>query len=97
MPAYVVLYQFTDQGMKNIKELPQGIEQAHKAIEAMGGSVVACYSLMGQYDSIGIYEFPSDEVAMTFLLRAGANGNVRTTTLKAFPYEQFSELVSKLP
>ena len=97
MPAYVVLYQFTDQTMKNIKEVGQGIDQAHQTIEAMGGSVVACYGLMGQYDSIGIYEFPSDEVAMTFLLGMGASGNVRTTTLKAFPYEQFSELASKLP
>ena len=97
MPAYVVLYQFTDQGIKNIKELPQGIERAHKAIEDMGGNVVACYGLMGQYDAIGIYEVPSDEVAMTFLLGMGASGNVRTTTLKAFPYEQFSELVNRLP
>jgi uncharacterized protein with GYD domain len=97
MPAYVVLFQFTDQGIQNIKEHPQGIEQAHKTIEAMGGKVVAGYWVMGQYDSIGIYEFPSDEVAMTFLLGVGATGNVRTTTLKAFTYEQFSELVSKLP
>jgi len=99
MPAYLVLYNFTDQAMKNIKQMPDGIEQAHQAIESMGGKVVACYSLMGQYDALGIYELPSDEVAMGFLLGMGATGNVRTTTLKAFPYDydQFSELVSRLP
>lgn len=97
MPAYVVLYQFTDQGMKNIKELPQGIERAHKAIEAMGGKVLACYVVMGEYDSIGIYEFPSDEVAMGFLLGAGATGNMRTTTLKAFTPEAFAEILKGLP
>jgi len=99
MPAYLVLYSFTDQAMKNIKQMPDGIEQAHKTIEAMGGKVLACCSLMGQYDSMGLYEFPSDEVAMTFLLGMGATGSVRTTTLKAFPYDynQFSELVSRLP
>lgn len=99
MPAYLVLYSFTDQAMKDIKQMPDGIEQAHKTIEAMGGKVLACCSLMGQYDAMGLYEFPSDEVAMTFLLGMGATGSVRTTTLKAFPYDynQFSELVSRLP
>jgi len=97
MPSYVVLYQFTDQAIKNIKELPQEIGEAHQAIEDMGGKVVALYGLMGQYDAIGIYEFPSDEVAVTFLLGMGATGNVRTTTLKAFPHKEFAALVSKLP
>jgi len=99
MPAYLVLYNFTDQAMKNIKQMPDGIEQAHQTIESMGGKVVACCSLMGQYDALGIYELPSDEVAMGFLLGMGATGSVRTTTLKAFPYDydQFSELVSRLP
>ena len=97
MPAYLVLYNFTDQAMKNIKELPQGIEQAHKTIEYLGGKVLACYLVMGEYDSVGIYEFPSDEVAMGFLLGMGGTGNVRTTTLKAFTPEAVAQIVKGLP
>ena len=97
MPAYLVLYNFTDQAMKNIKELPQGIEQAHQAIGAMGGKVLACYLVMGEYDSVGIYEFPSDEVAMGFLFGMGATGVARTTTLKAFTPEAVAEIVKGLP
>ena len=97
MPAYLVLYNFTDQAMKNIKELPQGIAQAHQAIEAMGGKVLACYLVMGEYDSVGIYELPSDEVAMGFLFGMGATGVARTTTLKAFTPEAVAEIVKGLP
>jgi len=97
MGTYIVLYQFTEQGRQHIKELPQGIEQAHQAIEDMGGKVIGCYGVMGEYDCVGIYEFPSDEVAMTFLLGMGASGNVSKETLKAFPHEQFAEIASKLP
>ena len=55
------------------------------------------YSVMGEYDYVGIGEAPSDEVAMTFMLAQGAAGNVRTTTLKAFTKEEFVEIVKKLP
>ena len=97
MPAYLVLYNFTDQAMKNIKELPQGIEEAHKTIEAMGGKVLACYLVMGEYDSVGIYELPSDEVAMGFLFGMGATGVARTTSLKAFTPEAVAEIAKGLP
>ena len=97
MPAYIVLYQFTEQGIKNIKSFRQKVDQAHEAIENLGGKVIGCYGVMGEYDSVGIYEFPSDQVAMAFLLGMGATGEVKTTTLKAFPYEEFGEIASNLP
>jgi uncharacterized protein with GYD domain len=97
MPTYIVLYKLTDQGIKNIKEAPQRIEEGFKGMEAMGGKVVGFYSVMGEYDYVGIGEAPSDEVAMTFMLAQGSAGNVRTTTLKAFTKEEFAEIVKKLP
>jgi len=63
----------------------------------MGGKLVGFYSVMGEYDYVGISEAPSDEVITAFLLALGADGNVRTTTLKAFTTEEFVEIVKKLP
>ena len=97
MQTYVTLYKFTDQGIKNIKDIPRLMEDAIKNYEAMGGKVIGLYILMGEYDIIGIGEAPSDEIAMTFLMALGARGNVRTTTLKAFTKEQFAAMVKKLP
>jgi len=52
---------------------------------------------MGQYDYVAIAEVPSDEVGMTGLLSLGMQGNVRTTTLRAFTNKEFAEIVKKLP
>ncbi len=97
MPTYISLFKLTDQGIKNIKDTPQRIEQGVKGLEAMGGKLVGFYSVMGDYDYVGISEAPSDEVITAFLLALGADGNVRTTTLKAFTTEEFVEIVKKLP
>ena len=97
MVTYIVLMKLTDQGIKDIKNAPQRIEAAAKALEAMGGKMTGFYLTMGEYDYVAIGEGPSDEVGMTFLLGLGAAGNVKTTTLKAFTKEQFAEMVKKLP
>jgi uncharacterized protein with GYD domain len=97
MPTYIVLYKLTDQGIRNIKEAPQRIEEGIKGIEAMGGKVIGFYSVMGEYDYVGIGEMPNDETAVSFALALGSQGNARTTTLKAFTKEEFAEIVKKLP
>ena len=97
MPTYIVLYKLTDQGIKNIKEAPQRIEEGIKALEAAGGKVIGFYSVMGEYDYVSIGEAPNDESAVALALAIGSQGNVRTTTLKAFTKEEFAEIVKKLP
>lgn len=97
MPTYIALYKLTEQGIKGIKNAPQRFEQGVKAVEKMGGKVLGFYAVMGEYDYVGIGEFPNDEVAMTHSLGLGSLGNVRTTTLKAFPMGEFAKLVKKLP
>ena len=97
MPMYVVLYKLTEQGVKEIKNAPERIEAGIKAAEAMGGKVLGFYATLGEYDYVSISEAPSDEAAMTFMLGLGAQGNVRTTTLRAFTKEELAEMVKKLP
>ena len=97
MPTYIGLYKLTDQGIKNVKDMPQRIEKAIEASEAMGGKVLGVYSVLGEYDLVSIAEFPNDETALTLALALGAQGNIRTTTLKAFTKAEFAEIVKRLP
>ena len=97
MPRYIALMKLTEQGIKDIKNAPQRLEKAAAAIGAMGGKLVDFYTVMGEYDYVAVAEFPNDEAGMTFLLTLGSQGNVRTTTLKAFDTQQFAELVKKIP
>jgi uncharacterized protein with GYD domain len=97
MPTYITLFNLTEQGIKNIKDAPKRIEEGIKAAEAIGGKLIGFYSVMGEYDYVSIAEATNDEAYMTFLLGTGAQGNVRTTTLKAFTREEFAQMVKKLP
>ena len=97
MAMYISLMKLTEQGIKDIKNAPQRVEDAAKGLEAVGGKLLAFYLVMGEYDYVAVSEGPSDEVAMTFLLALGAAGNTRTTTMKAFPLEEFKALVGRLP
>ncbi|MGQ9502496.1 MAG: GYD domain-containing protein [Anaerolineae bacterium] len=97
MSTYVILMNLTDQGVKGIKEAPARISSAAKALEAAGGKMLAFYTVMGAYDYVAIVEAPNDQVALVQLLALGMQGNVRTTTLKAFTIEELSAALKQLP
>ena len=97
MATYVILMNLTEQGIKTVKQGPERVEEAARALEAAGGRLVQFYSVMGQYDYVVIAEAPGDEVAMTQLLGLAMQGNVRTTTLRAFTRQEFAEILKKLP
>jgi uncharacterized protein with GYD domain len=97
MATHIVLMKLTEQGIKDIKNAPQRVDAAAKAIEAIGGKLTGFYFTLGEYDYITIIEGLTDEVGASFLLKLGSAGNVRTTTLKAFTKNEFAEMVKKLP
>lgn len=97
MTTYISLMKLTEQGIKDIKNAPRRIETARKGVEAMGGKLIAVYSVMGEYDYVAIAEFPGDEAGMAFLMALGSMGNLRTTSLKAFTEEEFANIVKKVP
>ncbi len=97
MPTYVVLANWTDQGIRAVKKSPQRLDATRKAIEAAGGKMLGFYLTMGRYDEILIVEGPSDAVAATLALSAGSEGNVRTETLKAFPEAEYRNIIAKIP
>jgi len=97
MPTYVVLANWTDQGIRTVKESPQRLDATRKAIEAAGGKLIGFYLTMGKYDEVLIVEGPSDAVAATMALSSGSQGNVRTETLKAFPEDEYRKIIANIP
>ena len=72
-----------------IDDSPKRVDAAKKTLEEMGGRFRSVYMMMGAYDLIMIYDAPDDAVAARFTLMLGKLGNVRTTSLKAFPEEAY--------
>ncbi len=96
MSTYVSLLSYTDQGIRNIKDAPKRLEATKKALKELGGSLKAYYMTQGSYDGVVIFEVPDDIALTTFLLNVGAAGNVRTTSLRAFPEEEFKKHIAAL-
>ncbi len=96
MPTQIVLFNMTDQGIKDIKNAPQRIDAAAKATEAMGGKMTFYYTT-GEYDYIGIFEGLTDEALTSLGLKTFSLGNVRGKVLRAFTTKEFAEIVKKLP
>ena len=96
MPTYVMLANWTDQGMRAINDSPKRIDAAKKTMEEMGGQFRSIYMTMGAHDLVMIYDAPDDAVAARFTLLLGALGTVRTKTLKAFPEAAFRQIIASL-
>ena len=96
MPTYVTLLNYTDQGIRNAKGSPERQQQAEERLRQLGGRFIGHYLTMGIYDYVLVWEAPDDETAARYMLTLGSSGNVRTTTLKAFPQEQFQTILGSL-
>jgi len=96
MTTYVLLANWTDQGLRTVKDSPKRLDTAKAALKEMGGDFQAIYMTMGEYDLIAVYEAPDDAVAARFTLLLGGLGNVRTKTLKAFPERAYREIIGSL-
>ncbi len=96
MTTYIMLANWTDQGIRKVKESPQRLDAAKAALQDMGGELKAFFLTMGDYDMVVVYEAPDDAVAARFTLQVGQLGNIRSRTLKAFPEAAFREIIASL-
>jgi uncharacterized protein with GYD domain len=95
MATYVVLANFTDQGIRNVKESPDRLN-AFRAMADKGGlAIKSVHYTVGTYDLVTIVE-GSDEAVTTALLKLGSLGNIRTHTLRAFSPEEMKGIISKM-
>jgi uncharacterized protein with GYD domain len=96
MSNYVMLANWTEQGMRGIEDSPRRIDAARKALEEMGGRFLSVYMTMGQYDMVITYDAPDDAVAARLSLMLGKLGNVKTVSMKAFPEEAYRQIIHTL-
>lgn len=96
MPTYVTLFKWTEQGIKDIKNVPARFDAAKKLVEAGGGKTLGIYVTMGDWDIVAITEGPSDEMAAATALSIASKGNSKTTTMRAFTESEFAEILAKV-
>ena len=93
MATFISLVNFTDQGMRNVKESPNRFEAFAAGAEKAGLKVVAAYYSVGLYDMVIIVE-GNEAAAVAAMLKVGSLGNVRSQTLRAFSVNEMRQLVA---
>ena len=96
MSNYVVLIDWAEQGIKNVKDTVKRAKSFEGAIEKAGGKSLGFYYTIGRYDMVAIVQAPTDEALASVLLSLGSLGNVRTETLKAFSTDEVANIIEKL-
>ena len=96
MPHYILLINWTEQGISKIKESADRYNSFKDSLERAGGKLIGGYYTFGKYDVVIIIEAPNDETVMSIMLKVGSAGNVRTRTVKAFPADQGIKIIKDL-
>ena len=97
MATYVMLFRYTEQGIRAVKESPSRVNTVKQLFHSLGAEVRHFYAVMGQYDTIFVVEAPNDETIAKAALAVASQGYVRTETLRAFTEDEFRKITTALP
>lgn len=92
MPRHLSLVNYTDAGIREVKNSPKRARTFRQPVEKAGGKVIGMYCAVGEFDGAVIFEVPNEETAMALLLKLGGAGFVRTRTLRVFEAEDFAKI-----
>jgi uncharacterized protein with GYD domain len=96
MAVYVTLYRYTDEGMKHIKEAGRIARGWQQEAEKAGIKVLGLYWLQGDYDAVTIIESDNDDAVNSLILSIGAQGYLRTQTMRAMSLEDVERAVKSV-
>ena len=95
MATFISTFRFTGQGLKAVGDTTKRAAAAKTAAKKLGIKVSDFYWTLGDYDGVMIFQAPDDETATALMLQVGAQGNVRTTTMRAFTAGEMDGILAK--
>jgi uncharacterized protein with GYD domain len=96
MATYIMLINWTDQGIRHVKDSPDRLSAAQDLCRQHGAEITAFYMTMGNYDLVAIVDAPNDEIFAKIALSIGKGGNIRTTSLKAFSEAEYRQIIGAI-
>lgn len=96
MATYIVLCNFTDQGIRTVKDTTHRAEAARKMAKKFGVNLREVFWTLGAYDLTIVCEAPDDAAATAFCLATGSMGNVRTQVMRGMNEKEMNAILGKL-
>ena len=95
MAAYIALLQYTDQGIRNVKDTTKRAAAATEAAAKLGVKFTDLFWTLGHYDLAIVAEAPDDETMTALMLKLASLGNVKSQTLRAFRSPEMAAILKK--
>ena len=96
MSQYIMLCNWTDQGIRHIKDSPDRLDAAKDLCRQHGAEMTGFYMTMGIYDLVAVIDAPNDDTMARIAVSLGKGGNLCTITLKAFDENQYREIIGSV-
>ena len=96
MATYIILADFTEQGIRHVKDTARRADAFRDMAQRAGVTVKEQYWTLGAHDIVAIVDAPDDIAVTAVGLSVGAIGNVRTQTLRAFSKAEMTTIVGKM-
>ena len=97
MVRYIILLNFTDQGIRKVKQTVERAKAFKTMAVKLGANLKELYWTQGPYDLVATMEVPNEASGMSLLLKLGSLGNVRSQTLRAFSADEMRQILAKIP
>ena len=97
MATYISLWNFTDQGIRAVKDTTKRAGIVKEMAQKAGVTMKDIYWTLGTFDGVVIFEAPDEETLAAVGLALGAMGNVRTQTVRALSLDEMNAVLGKLP
>jgi uncharacterized protein with GYD domain len=89
MPRYVLLDDWTDQGVRAVAETVDRLEH--------GSEIEHLWGTQRGHDMVSVTNAPDEQAMVAYTLAIARLGNLRTTTLRAWTADEMRPIVGRLP
>jgi len=98
MQTYILLTKLSPELVTHMKDRAKLGKDWFEQVKEKCPEVkfIAHYALLGEYDYLGIYEAPNEEIAAKVSIISLANGAFQAQSLPAIPYKRFLELTQEI-
>ena len=96
MVTYITLINFTEQGIRNVKDSANRASHYKDLAAKLGCTIKEIWWTQGQYDVVSIVDAPDDASATALAMSVGKLGYIRTQTLRAFSAAEIASVMDKV-
>ena len=97
MPTFILSMNWTDQGIRSIKDAPKRVQAARDLAKKVGVEIRQLYLTTGDSDLVAFLDASNGDNVAKFALALSSYGNVHTKTSRAWSEAEYLKMISELP